>query len=182
MFGDTYSQFGDKSLFMGFFNRNGTEKDQNFVPKERYEPEYLPEPSDVLEGYQVLTGEEHTGLHSVIRGIFEERKVYDMTFNYNLARLNLDTRHPRAGLRYAEKDENTVLIEFTPTTEFCPQAETLAKAVFVSTNDLSEKHGYELVEVRVRNHEKSVAINRLLTEKLDRYRKEGSIKELETLD
>ena len=53
--------------------------------------------------------------------------MYDVTFDYNLARLNLDTRHENAGYRYAEEadDPSVLRAEFTPTTPFCPQTHTL---------------------------------------------------------
>jgi len=72
-----------------------------------------------------------------------------MTFNYNLARLNLDTRHTGAGYRYAvERDDaddaveaedidRVLRAEFTPTTLFCPQTHTLTIGSFRAWNGLS---------------------------------------------
>ena len=86
-----------------------------------------------------------------------------MTFGYNLARLNLDRRHPDAGYRYAEqRGERAVLrAEFTPTTEFCPQSDTLVRGSFRAWNGLSERHDYDQVRVRVRadGHHASDEIN-----------------------
>jgi hypothetical protein len=47
----------------------------------------------------VLVGDDHAAFHRLTRDIFEERGVHDATFGYNLARLNLDARHPDAGFR-----------------------------------------------------------------------------------
>lgn len=69
-----------------------------------------------------------------------------MTFGYNLAKLNRDTRHADAGYRYAvDADDPSVLrAEFSPTTEFCPQSDTLTKGSFRAWNALSDPHGDDL--------------------------------------
>lgn len=110
--------------------------------------------------------------------IFEERGVYDMTFGYNLARLNLDSRHPKAGYRYArEADDPTVLrAEFTPTTPFCPQSDTLTKGSFRAWNGLDDHHDYELVRVRVDEmHHRANEINETLEDIEETYRETGSV-------
>ncbi|ELY38412.1 hypothetical protein [Natronorubrum tibetense] len=69
----------------------------------------------VLEGHAVLTGDDRTAFHRLTRALFEERGVYDATFGYNLAPLNLDRRHPSGRFRYAvDADDRSVLrAEFT---------------------------------------------------------------------
>src|SRR6056297_2531966 len=100
---------------------------ETFDEYDEFVPEHLPEPGPFLDGADVLTGDDHVDFHRLTRELFEERGVYDATFGYNLARLNLDSRHPDAGFRYAvaPNDENVLLAEFTPTTEFCPQSDSL---------------------------------------------------------
>lgn len=143
-----------------------------FNEYEEFNPESLPSPGEFLANHTLLEGADHVEFHETTRDVFEERGVYDMTFGYNLARLNLDTRHPDAGYRYAvESDDRTVLrAEFTPTTPFCPQTETLTKGSFRAWNDLNDRHGYELVRVRVTEmHHRSGEINRTLGELEDDY-------------
>jgi hypothetical protein len=107
--------------------------DETFDDPETFVPDHLPDPGPSLEPGRVLDGEEHTVVHAWTRDVFEARGVYDATFGYNLARLNLDGRHPDAGIRYA-LDGRELRAEFTPTTAFCPQAETLAVAAFRAWN------------------------------------------------
>jgi hypothetical protein len=58
----------------------------------------------------LLSGSDHAAFHRLTMDLFDERGVYDMTFGYNLARLNLDHRHPDAGFRYGrEPDDESVL-------------------------------------------------------------------------
>jgi len=125
--------------------------DEQFDDWETFAADVLPDPGPFLEGHDVLAGDAHVDFHQRTRELFEERGVYDATFGYNLARLNLDRRHPEAGYRYAvEADDPTVLrAEFTPTTAFCPQAEALATGSFRAWNGLPERHEYDLVRVRV---------------------------------
>lgn len=88
-----------------------------------------------------------------------------MTFNYNLARLNLDTRHEDAGYRYAEESDHPDILraKFTPTTPFCPQTHTLTIGSFRAWNGLIDRHPYELVRVRVADmHHQSDSINEYL--------------------
>lgn len=100
-----------------------------------------------------------------------------MTFNYNLARLNLDTRHTSAGYRYAVKHDDAadavesddidrvLRTEFTPTTPFCPQTHTLTIGSFRAWNGLSERHEYDLDRVRTAPmHHQSEAINEQLAD------------------
>lgn len=114
-------------------------------------PEHIPEPGPFLEDHDVLVDDAHGMFHETTRDLFEERGVYDATFGYNLARLNLDRRHPDAGFRYAvDADDPAVLrAEFTPTTEFCPQADALVRGAFRAWNALGDRHEYDLVRVRV---------------------------------
>ena len=115
--------------------------------------------------------------------MFEERGVYDMTFGYNLAKLNRDTRHPEAGFRYAVEDgtanaerASVLRAEFTPTRAFCPQSDTLTKGSFRAWNGLDERHEYDLVRVRVDGmHQRSEEINEELTELEAAYQETGSV-------
>ncbi|MFB6301937.1 MAG: hypothetical protein ABEH78_03645, partial [Haloferacaceae archaeon] len=116
--------------------------------------------------------------HRLTRDLFEERSVYDMTFGYNLARLNLDRRHENAGYRYAvEADDPSVLrAEFTPTTEFCPQTHTLTVGAFRAWNGLSDRHEYDLVRVRaVPAHHRSERINAELADLETAYTEQGEM-------
>ncbi|WP_144799089.1 hypothetical protein [Halorubrum depositum] len=121
-----------------------------FDAVDEYVPEHVPEPGAFLADHDVLAGEDHVAVHQHTRDAFEEHGVYDATFGYNLARLNLDPRHPDAGFRYAEEadDPATLRAEFTPTTAFCPQAEPLAVGAFRAF-DAVDDLGYDLVRVRV---------------------------------
>ena len=133
-----------------------------FDDEGSFVPEHLPEPGAFLDGQDVLTDGDHAAFHTTTWEIFEERGVYDMTFGYNLAKLNLDTRHPNAGFRYAEDAEEGGVLraEFTPTTEFCPAGNSLAIGAFRAFNGLSDRHDYDLVRVRVAEmHNESASLN-----------------------
>ncbi|AGB17561.1 hypothetical protein Halru_2994 [Halovivax ruber XH-70] len=149
-----------------------------FDDYDEFVPDTIPQPGPFLAGLSVLTGDDHLAFHRLTRELFEERGVYDMTFNYNLARLNLDTRHSDAGYRYARErldaaafvdaagesseaddshrlddsfpagDLSVLRAEFTPTTPFCPQCHTLAIGSFRAWNGLADRHEYDLVRVR----------------------------------
>jgi hypothetical protein len=154
----------------------GGDDDDLFGDFESFDPENIPEPGQFLEGHDVLTDDDHVAFHRITRDVFEERKVYDMTFNYNLARLNLDTRHQNAGYRYAEEagDPSVLRAEFTPTTPFCPQTHTLTIGSFRAWNGLSDRHDYDLVRVRAaKMHHQSDAINDQLEEIERKYRETG---------
>jgi len=138
-----------------------------FDDRDAFVPEHLPAPGPFLDGHRVLTGEAHGAFHERTYDIFEERGVYDVTFDYNLARLNLDVRYEDAGFRYAEEaDAPSVLrAEFTPTTAFCPQTETLTVGAARAWNGLADRHDYDLVRVRAAPmHHESAAINDRLAE------------------
>ncbi|MDF9746502.1 hypothetical protein [Natrinema salsiterrestre] len=140
--------------------------------------DHVPDPGAFLEGHDLLEGDEHVAFHDITRDLFEERGVYDATFGYNLARLNLDRRHPDAGYRYAvDADDPSVLrAEFSPTTEFCPQADALVKGSFRAWNGLSDRHEYDLVRVRVRpTHHQSDSLNETLEEIEAQYRESGEV-------
>jgi len=136
--------------------------DSPFDAYDEFVPEHLPNADAFLADHDLLVGDEHVAFHRLTRWLFEERTVYDMTFNYNLARLNLDTRHPGAGYRYArEDDDHSVLrAEFTPTTPFCPQTHTLTIGSFRAWNGLRDRHEYDVIRVRAAPmHHQSDAIN-----------------------
>lgn len=127
----------------------------SFDDPDSFVPDHLPTPGSFLEPAEVLTAADHVAVHEWSHDAFEARGVYDVTFDYNLARLNLDRRHPDAGLRYA-RDGDELRAEFTPTTAFCPQAETLAVAAFRAYNGRGDgaeipppPDGIERVRVRV---------------------------------
>lgn len=151
--------------------------DTLFGSYDEFVPESIPDPGPFLTDHEVLTGPEHTSFHRLTRALFEARTVYDITFDYNLARLNLDTRHPDAGYRYAVEAPGTpasvertgidrvLRAEFTPTTAFCPQTETLTLGSFRAWNELSNWHEYDFVRVRVAPmHHRSESINGRLAE------------------
>ena len=132
------------------------DEDSTFVPA------HIPTPGPTLEGHDLLEDDDHVRFHEVTRELFEERGVYDVTFGYNLTKLNLDRRHPEAGYRYAiDRDDLSILwAEFTPTTPFCPQAGILTKGSFRAWNGLSDRHSYTEVRVRVHPmHHQSMTVN-----------------------
>lgn len=152
--------------------------DDAFDAYDEFVEDHLPRPGEFLAGHDVLVDDDHTAFHRLTRELFEERTVYDVTFGYNLARLNLDTSHRSAGYRYArEADDPSILrAEFTPTTPFCPQAKTLAVASFRAWNELAERHEYDLVRVRVAEmHQQSGPINDELADLEETLRQTGSI-------
>ncbi|NLV11671.1 hypothetical protein GOC74_17260 [Halomicrobium mukohataei] len=138
----------------------GEDDDSLFGSYDEFDPDHNPMPDRFLEGHDVLAGSDHVAFHRLTRELFEDRKVYDMTFNYNLARLNLDTRHKNAGYRYAverddpddavddERVDHVLRAEFTPTTPFCPQTHTLTIGSFRAWNGLAARQEYDLVRVR----------------------------------
>lgn len=149
---------------MALFGR-GDDGETGFDDYDDFVPEHLPEPGPALADHDVLEGEDHVRIHQTARDIFEERGVYDSTFGYNLAKLNLDRRHPDAGFRYGV-DGSVLIAEFTPTTAFCPQSDVLTTGAHRAWNGISDRHEFEQVEVRVAPmHQHSQAINRDLTER-----------------
>ncbi|WP_435065770.1 hypothetical protein [Halobaculum sp. EA56] len=172
----------------GFPSPFGKDDDSLFDSYDEFVPDHNPMPDRFLEGHDVLAGSNHIAFHRLTRELFEERKVYDMTFNYNLARLNLDTRHKNAGYRYAVEDRDTedaiddesvdrvLRAEFTPTTPFCPQTHTLTIGSFRAWNGLSERHEYDLVRVRPSPmHHQSEAISDQLAELEQTYLETGDV-------
>lgn len=158
--------------------RRSADRPGMFDRYDQFVPEHIPSVGEFLEDHDVLTGPEHTAFHRLTRTLFEERTVYDMTFNYNLARLNLDTRHENAGYRYAvERDDPTVLrAEFTPTTPFCPQTHTLTIGSFRAWNGLSDWHEFDPIRVRSASmHHQSEAINEQLAELEGEYEETGTV-------
>jgi len=156
--------------------------DEEFDDYDAFVPAHLPAPGPFLDGHRVLTGRDHAAFHRLTRERFEARTVYDATFGYNLARLNLDRRHTDAGYRYAvDAEDPTVLrAEFTPTTEFCPQSDTLATASFRAWNadDVGPAHEFDLVRVRVAPmHGGSERINDRLADLEASYRDAGELPE-----
>ncbi|SFG87726.1 hypothetical protein SAMN04488063_3190 [Halopelagius inordinatus] len=163
---------------LGFPSLSSGSDDDAFDGIDEFVPEHLPQPGPFLEGHDVLSGDDHVAFHRTTEEVFEERGVYDVTFGYNLARLNLDHRHPDSGYRYAvDRDDPSVLrAEFTPTTPFCPQSRTLTVGSFRAWNGLAERHGYELVRVSVHPmHHRSDAIDDELDELAREYRDTGEL-------
>jgi len=179
----------------GFPSPFGSDDDGLFDGYDEFVAASLPQPGAFLDGHDVLTGEDHLAFHRLTRDCFEERKVYDMTFDYNLARLNLDTRHESAGFRYAVErsdapdaadavavedaavDADRVLrAEFTPTTAFCPQTHTLTVGAFRAWNGLADRHEYDLVRVRAAPmHNQSEAVNDRLADLEASYLETGDV-------
>ncbi|MEM4782095.1 MAG: hypothetical protein QXG03_11130 [Halalkalicoccus sp.] len=140
-------------------------REVDFDGIEAFVPEHLSEPGDFLDGHRVLADEDHVAFHAFTRELFEERGVYDVTFGYNLARLNLDPRHDEAGFRYAgERDDPTVLrAEFTPTSRWETFAWKVSPSRIRAWNALGERHDYDLVRVRTAAiHDRSDAANERL--------------------
>ncbi|AEN05266.1 hypothetical protein Halar_1534 [halophilic archaeon DL31] len=156
------------------FDRGG----DAFDTYDEFAPDHLPRPGPFLTGHLLLTGTRHAAFHRLTRDLFEKRGVYDVTFGYNLARLNLDHNHESAGFRYAvDAEDSTVLrAEFTPTTEFCPQAKTLAIAALRAWNGERERHEYELVRVRIADmHHQSAASNEQLAQLEEQVLETGEV-------
>jgi hypothetical protein len=172
--------------------------DTAFDAYDEFVPGNVPPPGPFLDGHDVLAGRRHLAVHRLARELFEERGVYDMTFGYNLARLNVDPRHRDAGYRYAvegpdaddavaggdgEADDGddggsprVLRAEFTPTTAFCPQSDTLTKASFRAWNGLADRHEFDLVRVRVAPmHQRAVAINGELKRLETAFRETGEV-------
>ena len=144
---------------MSLFSRSGSNGPE-FDDYDQFVPAHLPEVGPRLEEYNALTEEAHTDVHQRVRDVFEERGVYDTTFGYNLAKLNLDPRHPDAGFRYAIEDGDVLHVEFTPTTAFCPQGEVLTTAANRALSELADGGEFERVVVRIASlHQHSDAIN-----------------------
>ncbi|WP_435101381.1 hypothetical protein [Halarchaeum sp. P4] len=160
------------SSFLGAGN-----PDDSFDDWGTFVPDHLPEPGPFLADHDVLRGDDHVAVHETARELFEERGVYDVTFGYNLARLNHDQRHPDAGFRYAEEEGGDVLrAEFTPTTAFCPQGEALTVGAFRAWNGLAECHDYDRVRIRVApSHQQADAVNAQLAELEETFRETGEI-------
>lgn len=182
MFGEEYWAVRNESRGMNPFSSGrstaAADGEDGFDERGTFVPEHLPEPGAFLEGHDVLEGEDHVAFHGTSRELFEERGVYDATFGYNLARLNLDRRHPDAGYRYAvdADDANVLRAEFSPTTEFCPQADALVKGSFRAWNGLDERHEFDLVRVRVRRtHHQAEPLNDALETLESRYRETGEL-------
>ncbi|WP_323676001.1 hypothetical protein [Halorubellus sp. PRR65] len=147
------------------FGGNDNGDDRLFDSYDAYVPSNLPDIGPVLAEHDVLTGREHAAFHRLTRAVFEERGVYDVTFGYNLARLNLDRRHEDAGYRYAvdAEDPSVLWATFTPTTEFCPQSQELTVGSYRAWNGLADRHEFDAVRVRVAGmHQHSDAINETL--------------------
>jgi len=152
--------------------------DGGFDADDEFVPEHCPEPGSFLADTSVLDGREHAAFHRLTRDLFERRGVYDVTFGYNLARLNLDHRHPDAGFRYGVEPADAAVLraEFTPTTPFCPQSDTLATGAFRAWNGALDRHEYDLVRVRVDDsHHRAAEINGRLTRLATQFRETGVV-------
>ncbi|TKX60337.1 hypothetical protein EXE44_02210 [Halorubrum sp. SS7] len=172
----------------GFPSPFGSDDEDLFDGYDEFVAETVPRPGGFLDGHDVLTGADHLAFHRLTRECFEERKVYDMTFDYNLARLNLDTRHGDAGFRYAvergdapdavdgSEVDRVLRAEFTPTTAFCPQTHTLTVGAFRAWNGLADRHEYDLVRVRAAaSHNQSEAVNDRLAALEEAYLETGDV-------
>ncbi|MFT4923311.1 MAG: hypothetical protein ACI8XM_002537 [Haloarculaceae archaeon] len=165
----------------------------DFDSYDEFVPAHLPEPGPFLTDQEVLTGRDHAAVHRLARMLFEDRGVYDVTFGYNLARLNLDRRHTGAGFRYAVERASTegdsegesgagvdapvLRAEFTPTTEFCPQGDTLAIGAFRAFNGELRYHQFDLVRVRVdETHQESESVNGTLEQLEATFEATGQIR------
>lgn len=144
---------------MGLFSQSSP-SGPSFDEYDEYVPANLPDPGPALEGHEILEDDDHVRVHRTARDIFEERGVYDSTFGYNLAKLNLDHRHPDAGYRYAITDDDRLVAEFTPTTPFCPQSSVLTRASHRAWNGMADAHDFDSVAIRIAPmHQHSAGIN-----------------------
>ncbi|MFB6114186.1 MAG: hypothetical protein ABEJ58_08830 [Halodesulfurarchaeum sp.] len=144
---------------MGLFSSTD-DTTTDFGDIDTFDESLLPEPGPALEPYEVLTGSAHVRVHRTARDVFEERGVYDSTFGYNLATLNLDPRHPDAGFRYAVEEDSVLHAEFTPTTPFCPQSSVLTTAAHRAWNGCSDQHEFDRVVIHIAPmHQHSEEIN-----------------------
>jgi len=188
IFGGIHTSAGPHTLSMPSFPSPFGGDDDQFDSYDEFVVANAPTPGRFLDGHDVLTGSDHLAFHRLTRELFEERTVYDMTFNYNLARLNLDSRHREAGYRYAEERpdspdaldidgvERVLRAEFTPTTPFCPQTHTLTIGSFRAWNGLADRHEYDLVRVRAAPmHQRSDAINDRLVELEESFVETGDL-------
>lgn len=156
----------------------GSDDGETFDEQGRFVPDNLPSAGPHIEDHDVLTGREHIEIHAHAREAFDQYGVYDATFGYNLARLNLDRRHPDAGLRYArDADDPSILrVEFTPTTPFCPQSESLTRGTFRALTATADHADYETVTVRVHPmHNTADGINEALLRGEEQYAETGSL-------
>ncbi|MFD1571042.1 hypothetical protein [Halorubrum laminariae] len=166
----------------------GSDDSDPFDGYDEFVSDHIPQPGEFLEPHGLLTGMDHVAFHRLTRDCFEERTVYDMTFDYNLARLNLDTRHTSAGYRYAiecddaddavgaEDIDRVLRAEFTPTTPFCPQTHTLTLGSFRAWNGLANRHEFDLVRVRAApTHQQSESINERLVALETTYLETGDV-------
>ncbi|MFB6140980.1 MAG: hypothetical protein ABEJ26_11160 [Halosimplex sp.] len=164
--------------------------DEGFDAYDEFVPAHVPASGEFLADHDVLADRRHCAVHRLARELFEERAVYDMTFGYNLARLNADARHPDAGYRYAVEDPGAVddlptpdgddvrvlRAEFTPTTAFCPQSDTLTRGSVRAWNGLADRHEFDLVRVRVAPmHQRATAINAVLRDLEATYVETGEL-------
>ena len=138
-------------------------------------PESLPHSGPFPTDNDILMGADHLAFHRFARSLFETRGVYDMTFGYNLARLNIDRRHQDAGFRCARQDDDdrsVLRAEFTPTRAFCPQSDTLTTGAMRAFNRETGRHEHDVVRVRVAPmHNEATGINRKLKQQEARLRK-----------
>lgn len=181
MFGDNCWRRATQETTMNGFTSPFGGGDASFDDAGTFVADHLPEPGPFLTEHDVLTGTEHCAVHATASSLFEERGVYDATFGYNLARLNLDQRHPDAGYRYAvdPSDGQRVLrAEFTPTTPFCPQSRALLVGSFRAWNGLTDRHSFDLVRVRVAPmHNESGVINDAVVELEQAFERTGTVPE-----
>lgn len=155
-----------------------TAEGDHFDEPDEFVPEHLPRADDFLRPHTVLTGDAHVRVHEIAYTVFEEAGVYDVTFGYNLARLNQDRRHPDAGFRYATTEAD-LLATFTPTTAMCPQSTTLSFGAFRAWN-ASDRHDFDVVRIRVHDmHQTSVATNAELRRLESVYETRGEIVDAE---
>lgn len=171
-------------MFLDRFTRNGFLDDW-----DEYRPDTLPAPGAHLDGHDVLTGERHLELHRSVRDVFERRGVYDAAYGYNLARLNLDTRFPDAGLRYAVEErpaspEQEVLrVAFTPTSAVCPETVSLAPGILRALTAEAGDVGSDRVRVRVTGrYQHADRLNAVLRDLEQVAQERGSVPAVSELD
>jgi hypothetical protein len=79
----------------------GVSSDDGFETYDSFLTAEVPEPGPFVQCQEIFAGTEDAAFHRLSKRLFDDRGVYDVTFGYKLARLNLDPRHPGNGYRYA---------------------------------------------------------------------------------
>lgn len=116
MFGESASGPAAVPSRLSFLSPFGGDDGVVFDGYDGFVTEHVPGLGPFLDCHDLLEGDAHAAFHRMTRGRLAERTVYDMTFDYNLARLNLDSCHLDAGYRYAEEADDPAFENLDPPT------------------------------------------------------------------